>query len=270
LGVGANGTANAPGREQRMKPKRYEQILRIVDAQRVVSIEEFCDKLGVSKATIRRDLIYLDEKQQLKRTHGGAVSLVRPATDDVPIALRHRIHKEAKEQIALAALTLIREGSTLFIGSGTTLQGLAARLNSFSKLTIVTNDVGVAYEIAHRTENSLIVTGGLLRPSTATLCGSLTEQMLRDMHVDTAFLSSDSAQPGMGFMDVNVDEVAIKRSMIAGSRRSVMLMDHSKFRMGAFVSICPLSAVDHTITNADIDPDMEQALLADGMKLHKV
>ncbi|MDR0929135.1 MAG: DeoR/GlpR family DNA-binding transcription regulator [Oscillospiraceae bacterium] len=253
-----------------MKPKRYEQILRIVDAQRVVSIEELCDQLGVSKATIRRDLIYLDEKQQLKRTHGGAVSLVRPATDDVPIAIRHRIHKEAKEQIALAALTLIHEGSTLFIGSGTTLQGLAARLNSFSKLTIVTNDVGVAYEVAHRTANHLIVTGGKLRPATATLCGSQTEAMLRDMHVHTAFLSADSALPGRGFMDVNIEEVAIKRAMIAGAQSSVMLMDCSKFRAGAFVSICPLSDVDHTITNADIDPEIEQALVADGMKLHKV
>jgi len=253
-----------------IKQKRYEKILEIVNDARVVSIEEFCNILNVSKATVRRDLIYLDENKQLKRTHGGAVSLIKPAIADVPIFLRHRRFKPEKERIARAALEMIQDGQTIYIGTGTTMRELAILLDAFSKLTVLTSDIGVAYEISQRTSNDLIVAGGMLKKSTASLIGSFTENMLRDLFVETAFISADSVKPKLGFMDYNVDQVAIKRLMIANSRKSVMLCDQSKLHSNAFMSIAPLSAVDLTVINGEIDPELEQSLLDDGMTLHIV
>ncbi len=253
-----------------IKQKRYEKILEIVNELSVVSIDEFCSRLDVSKATIRRDLIYLDESKQLKRTHGGAVSLVKPALEDVPISLRHRMFKEEKETIAQAALEMIRDGSTIYVGAGTTMRELAIRLDAFTKLTVLTNDIGVAYEISQRTSNDLLVAGGVLKKPTASLVGSFTENTLRDLYVDIAFMSSDSVKVKSGFMDYNIDEVAIKRLMIANSRKCVMLCDQSKFHNNAFMSICPISAVDLTIINGELDPELEQKLLDEGMTLRLV
>lgn len=237
---------------------------------RVVSIDDFCTRLDVSKATVRRDLIYLDENKLLKRTHGGAVSLVKPALEDVPISLRQRMFKEEKGAIADAALQMIQDGDTVYIGAGTTMRELALRLDAFTKLTIVTNDVGVAYDISQRTSNALIVAGGVLKKSTASLVGSFTESLLKDLYVDIAFMSCDSIQPETGYMDANIDEVAIKRLMIQNARKSVMLCDQSKFLASAFMSICALSAVDLAITNGELDPELERQVLEKGMVLRLV
>jgi len=253
-----------------IKQKRYEKIIDLVNEMHVVSIDDFCSRLGVSKATVRRDLIYLDESKLLKRTHGGAVSLVKPAIEDVPITMRHRMFKAEKEQIAQAALEMIRDGITIYVGAGTTTRELASRLDAFSHLTVLTNDIGVAYEISQHTSNDLILAGGVLKKSTATLIGSFTENILRDLFVEVAFMSADSIKPQAGFMDYNTDEVGIKRLMIANSRKSVMLCDQSKFQNNAFMSICPLSSIDLTITNGGLDPTLEQRLLDEGMTLRIV
>lgn len=252
-----------------IKQKRYEKILEIIGEQHAVSIDDFCDRLGVSKATVRRDLMYLDEQHLLKRTHGGAVSLIKPAIEDVPIALRHRINRSEKKRIALAAMGLIRDGSTVYIGSGSTTNELASHLNAFSQLTVLTNDVGVAHEISQNTRNGLIMSGGILKPATGALIGTFAENTLRDLQVDIAFLSADAVTPD-GFMDNSLEEVAIKRMMIGNARKRVMLCDQSKFKHSAFVTICPLSGVDLTITNDELDPELEKELLDRGIELQEV
>lgn len=253
-----------------IKQKRYERILEIVNEMRVVSIDDFCTRLDVSKATVRRDLIYLDENKLLKRTHGGAMSLVKPALEDVPISMRQRMFKAEKETIAQAAVEMIQDGSTIFIGSGTTMRELAIRLDTFNKLTVVTNDIGVAYEISQRTSNALILAGGMLKRTTATLIGSFAENILRDLYVEMAFMSADAVKPGVGFMDYNIDEVATKRLMIKNARTRVMLCDQSKFSNNAFMSVCPLSSIDLTITNGELEPELERLLLDEGMTLRLV
>lgn len=253
-------------RNQLIKQKRYEKILDIVQEHHAVSIDDFCELLDVSKATIRRDLIYLDQQKLLKRTHGGAVSLIKPAIEDVPISLRHGMYRDEKERIAQAAVKLIRDGSTIYIGSGSTMRELAAHLADYSQLTILTNDIGVAYEVSQKTRNGLIMSGGMLKPCTATLVGSFAENTLRDLQVETAFMSADAITPE-GFMDLSVEEVSIKRMMIHNARRSIMLCDQSKFQSDAFMTICPLSGIDLTITNGEIDPELEKQLVDKGLQL---
>lgn len=249
-----------------IKQKRFEKILNILADQNAVSIDEFCDQLGVSKATIRRDLIYLDEQNLLKRTHGGAVSLVKPAIEDVPISLRHRMHRSEKTRIAQAAMEQIRDGSTIYIGTGSTMRELASQLTAFSHLTVLTNDIGVAYEISQNTRHGLLVSGGTLKPSTATLVGMFAEKTLENLRVDVAFLSADAVSPA-GFIDLNTEEVAVKRMMIRNARKSIMLCDQSKFGADGFITICPLSGVSLTITNDELDPELEKLLLDQGIVL---
>lgn len=252
-----------------IKQKRYERILDLINEQHAVSIDELCDRLGVSMATVRRDLIYLDEQKMLKRTHGGAISLVKPAVENVPITLRCSLFKDEKVRIARAALEMIRDGTTVFLGSGTTVQELASLLSCFSQLTVVTNDIGVAHTISHTTTNRLIVSGGNLRQATTSLVGCFAEGTLRDLRAEIAFLSAD-AVAASGFMDVNTEEATIKRMMLANARRRVMLCDHSKFGASAFMTVCPLSAADVTLTNRKLPPTLDRELTDGGITLQVV
>lgn len=252
-----------------IKQKRYEQIIDLVNTQRAVSIDEFCERLDVSKATIRRDLIFLDAHKQLRRTHGGAISLVKPAIEAAPLSLRHRMHKTEKERIATAAAQMITDGDTVYIGSGSTTQALAARLNVFSNLTIVTNDIAVAYGVSQNTQNRLIVTGGMLKPETATLIGAIAEGTLRDVQVRLAFMSANAVCAG-GFMDQGTEEIAIKRMMLGTADRTIMLCDQSKFMQRGFMTICQLTDVELTITDSSPGPVLEQALRDAGLSLRVV
>lgn len=250
-----------------IRQKRYEALLQVLADRPAVSIEEISARLDVSRATVRRDLMYLEQNGQLRRTRGGAEPMVKPAIEEVPIAIRNALYRREKERIAAVAVEFIRNGCTIYIGAGSTARELACRLGVFSKLTVVTNDIGVAYEISQQPENDLIVTGGALRKGSASLTGGFSEDMLRSFYVDTAFMSADAVKVGAGFMDNNVDEVALKRSMLRNAKRRVMLVDRSKFQQEAFMSICPLSGVDLAITDGSLDMDLEHALLEDGLIL---
>ncbi len=192
------------------------------------------------------------------------MTYTKTTTEDLPISFRKTLYKEEKGRISDAALELIQEGETIYLDTGTTTFELAARLSAFKHLTILTNDIDIASEIAHHTENDLIVAGGSLKKSSVTLMGMFTEKMLSELYVDKAFLAADAINLETGFMDYNTDEIPLKRTMIKNSKQHIMLCDHSKFQNTAFMSICPISAIDLTITGKEIDPDMVQKMLDAG------
>lgn len=192
------------------------------------------------------------------------MAYTKTTTEDLPISFRKTLQKEEKSRIADAALELIKEGETIYLDAGTTTFALAAKLSVFRHLTILTNDIDIAYEIAHHTENDLIVAGGLLKKSSVTLMGMFTEKMLSELYVDKAFLAADAINIETGYMDYNTDEIPLKRTMINNSKQHIILCDHSKFQNTAFMSICPISAIDLTITGKEIDPEIVQKMLDAG------
>lgn len=112
----------------------------------------------------------MDQEKRILRTHGGAVRYNQPAMEDLPLDVRQQMHQNEKELVAEAAVQLIHEGTTIYIGAGTTGHALASKLGTFHHLTVLTNDIDVAHEIA-LTDNSLIVAGGQLKPHSRTLYG---------------------------------------------------------------------------------------------------
>lgn len=244
-----------------LRQERYERIIQLVKEKGIISTDELCSILNASKATVRRDITALDAEKQIKKTHGGAMVLTKPSTQELPISLRRFMQKEEKARIAAAALELINDGDTIFLDSGSTTFELAARLSAFKYLTVLTNDIDIAGEVAHNSENDLIVAGGRLKKSTATLMGMFTEQMLKELHVDKAFLAADAVNLESGYMDYNTDEIPIKRIMIRNSRQRIMLCDHSKFQNAAFMSICSIQAIDLTITGKEINAEIAKKMI---------
>jgi len=249
-----------------LKPERYDKIVQLVNQQGTATVEELSAALGVSKATIRRDLIQLGEDKVILRTHGGAMKYDKTLTGEVPIYLRMHMQKEEKEQVAAEAARLITEGSTIFICAGTTGRALATKLSQFHHLTVVTNDIDVAKEISC-TDNALIVVGGQLKSSSSTLYGFFAEEMIREMRMDMAFMASDAVDLEKGFMDFGIDEISIKRLVLSVASRTIMMCDISKFEKPAFVNICPFSAVHSMVTNENTNPASIEALRDAGLQV---
>lgn len=237
-----------------LKPERYAQIVQIVNDRGYATVEDLSEALKVSKATIRRDFLKLEEDHAILRTHGGAMKCSHFLTTEVPTYLRINMQKEEKEHLGITASQMVAEGSTIFISAGTTGQMLATQLHQFRHLMVVTNDIEIAREISN-TDNDLVVIGGHLKSSSSTLYGFFAEQMLQQLHFDLVFLSADAVDKQGYFMDFNADEIGIKRLAMASGAKSIMMCDTRKFNLPAFVNICPFSAVFAVITNENIAPE---------------
>ena len=131
---------------------------------------------------------------------------------------------------------------------------------------MLTNDLDVAQEVT-RTDNSLIMAGGQLKKGSRTLYGFFTEQMLRELRVDTAFMIVDAVDVESGFMDYSIDEVRIKREVIQNAKQCIMLCDASKFKKSTLVNVCPLNHVQVVVTNAEADPKDVQVLMDAGLQV---
>lgn len=249
-----------------MKEERHKKIADFVNEHGTATVEELSTITHVSKATTRRDLDWLAKEKILFRTHGGAVAYSRSSGEEIPIQMRNQMNIEGKDLIAETAAELIPEGSTIYIGAGTTGRALAAKLGNFHHLTVLTNDLDVAREVA-ATDNILIVAGGQLKRNSWTLYGYFAERMLQELRVDLAFMIVDGVNMQKGFMDYNIDEANLKRTVIYNARQCVMLCDDAKFSISAFVNICPLTAVHTVVTNSETDPAALDTLMSAGIKV---
>src|ERR1700745_2695851 len=156
---------------------RHEYILRRLQESGAVEVDELCNTLDASIATIRRDLEDLESRSLLKRTRGGAVPIgplfYEPFRNDSSFQDRVSSFAEEKRRIGLAAAKLVSTGQTVALTGGTTTTEVIRSLKVLSDISIITNTVNVAMELSNRKDIDVIVTGGHLRGSWFTLVGPL-------------------------------------------------------------------------------------------------
>lgn len=240
----------------------HGQLLRTGTAQ----VVRLAAELGVSEVTIRRDLAEMEREGKLMRYHGGAV-LPQALVPDVSFQEKESVFQEEKERIAQAAAALVKDGDTLALGAGTTVATVARALAGRKNLTVVTNAVNIAWEMSHRPEVRLVVTGGLLRESSYALVGPTAEHALRDFFVDVAFVGANGLSPEHGFTTPNQDEAVIHRALVSRARRAVIVIDHSKWGRIAFAQIGHLHQVHTVISDDKAPPDMVEELRRRGLEV---
>ena len=179
-----------------IKAERQDKVRQLLEEQGTVSVKEISDALGVSDMTIRRDLEELASLGEIERVHGGA----RSAQGRPHAMLRHEYshsekrtkHAEEKLQIARRAVELIEEGSTIFLGTGTTVEQMASMLPAF-RLRIVTNSLSVFNLLEAREDCDLCLVGGMYRRRTAAFCGAQRPRILCVRWVSMRRLSAPTA-----------------------------------------------------------------------------
>jgi DeoR family transcriptional regulator of aga operon len=232
--------------------ERLAAILERLSANGGVGVAELAAELETSAATVRRDLQLLQEQRLLSRTHGGAVA--HGVLYELPLRYRGARHGDEKRRIAAAAAERISEGMVVGLTGGTTTTEVARALSDRRRLTIVTNSLSIAAELAVRPNLKLVVTGGVARPESYELIGPLAEASLAGLNLDVAIVGVDGISRSAGLTTHHEAEAHTNRALIERARRTLVVADSSKIGQTAFARICEADRADELITDSAADP----------------
>ena len=224
--------------------ERQARIAEVVMTRGRARIGELAKQFGVTEPTIRKDLSALQQRGMLKRTYGGALAL-HPIVDR-EFAGREATNRSGKEAIAAACLELLRDGDSVFLDSGTTVDALARALagqRDRLRLSVLTNTLAVASTLADVPGIDCVLLGGQLQPSDGSVVGPLALENLQRFAFSVAFLGV-SGFSELGISVGSLSEAAVKAAVIERARRVVVATDHSKVGATDFARISGLEEID--------------------------
>jgi DeoR family transcriptional regulator, aga operon transcriptional repressor len=246
--------------------ERRNHMLNLIQRDGRALVAELSDALGISRITIRKDLDYLESKGLVQRTHGGALPPQGSTLLDLSLQEKEQKQFKEKQHIAIAAAALVQEGQCVLLDSGTTTTAIARELRRFTQLTVITNAVNIATELAG-TDFEVILTGGTLRKNSFSLVGPLAEDVLSEMHADILFLGVDGFDVNVGLMTPNYLESRVNRAMVHAASRVVAVCDSTKFTRRSLALIAPPKAIHTVITDDQLGEDDLEALIAAGIEV---
>ena len=249
------------------KNDRMTAILQRAGEAGSVDVADLAAFLGASEATIRRDLQSLSAQHLLVRTHGGAV--VGDTGQELSVRIKETRNQAEKRRIGQAAAALVQDGAVVGLTGGTTATELARALADRRGITVVTNAINIAAELAIRPQITLVVIGGVARPS-YEMVGPAAEMMLDNYHLDVAFIGVDGLSAQEGCTTYHEMEAQTDRNFLERARRSVVIADSSKIGRVTFARIVPLGRVDDIVTDDGADPEQLRELAESGVRIHAV
>ena len=247
-----------------LKEERQQRILELVRREGKALASELSERLVVSEDTIRRDLRDLAEMGLLQRVHGGAL-LASPGT--APHRVRDKEHIQSKEAIARATLQLLRAGQVIIMDGGTSILQVARQMPRDLRVTIITNSVPVAQTLNEHEKVEVILLGGKLYKDAQVTVGVETVEALRTFQADLCLLGVCSLHPEVGVSVLNLEEVYVKRAMIARSAEVVALVTSEKLATAAPYVVGPLRDITHVVTESTVPDDVLEPYRAQGITL---
>lgn len=239
-----------------------------------IDVEETARELQVSPATIRRDLDHLAGRQLLTRTRGGAVT--SNVAYDLPFRHNTASHGQEKQRIGAAAVRFVQRGMVVGINGGTTATEVSRALatqpefnegEATPALTVVTNALNIAHELAVRQSIKIVTTGGVARPRSFELTGPLATLVLQEVRLDIAFIGVDAIDVGRGLYAHHEAEASVNRMLASRAQEVVAVADSSKLGAFAFARICGPLDIHVLITDSGADPDQVATFERDGVRV---
>jgi DeoR family transcriptional regulator, aga operon transcriptional repressor len=242
-----------------LNEERRRAILKLLQREKRVLVTDLAEEFRTSQVTIRKDLEVLHVRGLVQRTHGGALPAHDGALEDPSLSEKERLHRKEKVRIAAAASRLVSEGQVVILDSGTTATEIARALRTFQNLTVITNAVNIAAELAS-SSIEVILTGGLVRKNSFSLVGPIAEETLRRLSADILFLGVDGFDVRHGLTTPNLAEANVNRIMIEIAKRTVAVCDSSKFGRRSLSLIVPPTCLHQVITDKGIPKSDLEAL----------
>ncbi|ELZ31314.1 DeoR-type DNA-binding transcriptional regulator [Halogeometricum pallidum JCM 14848] len=246
-----------------MLPKRRRQkILDLINDRNGCSVDELADELGVSGATIRRDLGDLEERSLVERTHGGATP---PVSHGKPYETRKVYNVDQKRSIAERAVEEVREKQVVSFDSGSTLIEIAKRVPVEASMTPITRMPSVAHELAE-VGHEVYLTGGTYRTESHSCVGPWADERVQQMNADLLFLGTDGVDEA-GLTARAMEQSQTKRALIDNAERVVLVADHSKFGDSHAFQFASHSSVDLLVTDGAVPSAVRDGLDSAGVEI---
>lgn len=249
---------------------RRSKTLELIKLHGKISIQEIIESIGCSEATARRDLDSLEKSGQIIRTIGGAIyeGTLMQTTSELPFADKRFFQRQEKERIAELASTLVEEGDVVCLTGGTTTFFIARALKKHRNITVVTNAVNIAYELADAEGIQVVVIGGVMRAKSYELIGPMAESVLEKINITKMFLGVDGVSLEHGFTMHSELEARIALLLLERSSQVFAVFDNSKLKKTALFTIIPLHKANGVITNMQPESWFEQACEQNQVAIH--
>lgn len=249
--------------------ERKQLILERLSRENRVYVSDLSQALEVSEVTIRKDLKELEERGELRRTHGGAAPSEEKGAVEPSLDALLQVHVAEKRAIALTAYGYLTDGDSLLLDASSTVRELAHLIRDGTRreLTVITPAIHVAQELAGCEHVQVIQIGGMVRRSLMTAMGPMATEDLRNLHVDKAFIGVNGIDAQVGLTTQNLLECEVKRHIVEACTQAFVLADSSKMRCVALGVICPTGRVDYIITDDGIAPGFTKKLEDSGVRV---
>ena len=248
--------------------ERKEEIMRLLKENKRVSSAELSERFHVSGTTVRTYLMELEKAGRLIRTHGGALLNDDILNVEESIAARKQKCLREKQKAAAKARSMIKDGDTILLDSGTTMLELAKLLKDAKNLTVVTNDLPTAMELQKMEGVYLILIGGHVRTAFESTVGSMGMKFLENISVEKAFMSSDGVSLTKGATTPNMDQAEIKKEMMAAADQNYLVCDTSKIGKRTICSYAKIVDFDGFILDEPLSDEMKEAFESHGTVIY--
>jgi DeoR family transcriptional regulator of aga operon len=240
--------------------RRSEQIIKFLLRAGTATIEEILAVAGSSAPSIRRDLVRLENRGLIRRTHGGAELveplLYEPFRYDSSFLAREQRHAAEKRRIGLVAAELVKAGETIGLTAGTTTTHIGRSLRHRDKIQVVTNAINIGMELCNQPGIRTFLTGGVVPWAWSfSLTGNAALNFLDDVYMDQVFLSVTGLDAERGATTLEPDEALVYRKMLKQSKKVILAADSSKIGKVSPAFVCPINEIHVLITDLGATPE---------------
>ncbi|MBJ8026830.1 DeoR/GlpR family DNA-binding transcription regulator [Bacillus cereus group sp. N21] len=228
--------------------ERRNKIIEMLEQREHVEVSYLSHTFQVSLMTIRRDLEKLEKDGKVIRMYGGVKLKTKRVYEYL---MEERLNSNKREKLAIAreAARLIEDGDVVAFDASTTALEVSKLIKDHKDVTVVTNNLSIAIELADVPEIVVIVLGGFLRGKSLSVMGASLKQYLERIYIDKAFISSKALSFHEGLTDTAIDEGEAKQAMLSKSNEVIVLADHTKLGKVAFYKVCDKQGITKIITD---------------------
>lgn len=243
--------------------ERQNEILQLIKERKSISVGELSKELFVSPATIRRDLSAMEKSGLIQRSHGGAV-LAGSTSLESGLLMREQENVLAKKSIAQLAVRLVKDNSSIYLDSSSTVGKIVPLLARFKYLSIVTNGLKNALLLTESSNARIYVTCGIIQNKSNSILGADTVEYCSKLHTDVAFISCNGISENSGITEANLEQAKVKQTMIKNSQIKVLMADSSKFGKTFMAKTADFKDVDYFITDTMPPASLKDKITAAG------
>lgn len=241
--------------------------MELLERNKSLKVSSATKLFGVSTETVRRDLEYLEKEGYLRRVRGGAV-LDDVNSTEVNFTLRETKNIEEKREIAEIATAFVSEGQSIALDVSTTNTEFARALKKkYQRLTVITNSLIIATELAEMPHYTIILPGGVMRNEELCMVGHMAEDFFKGFHIDTFFMSISGISLTEGLTDYGIGEYQVKMRMLESSRNCIVLADSSKFDVASLLKVCDFDRIDRIVSDSKLPSKVLQKYEKEGIEI---